>query len=192
MGRNSGDRRGRPPVPSSQIRYDRIKMFMAREGLQHDSALAQKMGMAQQNLSRTLKNKKISESHIDRIIEAYPDYRAQWFLGYDEYPTWQEYEEAKRQETALRVHAIIDKSQSVYIFMSAILQDRGYTLFKISNSTGVDIDCRMYELIDRDGNVIYYRDDKIADRILRHAELELSCFLSDALTDSENNESPSP
>lgn len=181
MGRNSGDRRGRPPVPSSQIRYDRIKMFMAREGLQHDSALAQKMGMAQQNLSRTLKNKKISESHIDRIIEAYPDYRAQWFMGYDEFPTWQEYEKFKRQEAAQYFQSVIDKSEAVYMFMSALLQVNGYTLRRVPNSVGVDIDCHFYELTDRDQNVICYRDDKIADRIMRHVELELSSFLADAI-----------
>lgn len=191
MGKNSNDRRGRPAVQSSQIRFNRIKMFMAREGLQHDSALAYKMGIPQQSLSRILKSRKISESSIDRIIEAYPNYRAQWFLGYDEFPTHQEYEAARQKETAQRVQAIIDKSQSVYVFMSAILQDRGYILRKLPY-IGTDLDCCIYELTDSEGNIINYRDDQIANRILRHAELELSFFLSDALAEAEHKGSPSP
>lgn len=185
MGRNSGDRRGRPIDPSSQIRYDRIKMFMKLEDIRSDSALARSIGMLQQSLHRILTTKKISEKTIDRIIESYPDYRAQWFMGYDEFPTWQEYEKFKRQEAAQYFQSVIDKSEAVYMFMSALLQVRGYTLRRVPNSVGVDIDCHFYELTDRDQNVICYRDDKIAERIMRHVELELSSFLADAI-DSAN------
>lgn len=185
MKKNSDNKRGRPTLPSSQIRYDRVTMFMEREELQHDIDLARKMGISQQSLSRTLKSKKISDYFIDRIIEVYPDYRAQWFVGYDEFPTWQEYEKFKRQEAAQYFQSVIDKSEAVYMFMSALLQVRGYTLRRVPNSVGVDIDCHFYELTDRDQNVICYRDDKIAERIMRHVELELSSFLADAI-DSAN------
>lgn len=193
MGKNNGDRRGRPIVQSSKIRYDRVKKFMNREGLDHDSHLADKINVPQQSLSRVLGSMKISDYYIDQIIKYFPNYRKQWFLGYDEYPTWDEYEAAKQQETRQRVESILGTNESVSMFMSAILLERGYILRKIPNSIGADIDCRMYELIDPDENVICYRDDKIADRILRHAELELTQFLSDAILEAEKQkESPSP
>ena len=80
---------GRKTVPDNPIRAERIEQFMQREGLNQDG-LASALGTHQQNISRVLKSQKISESFISRIVEAYPDYREEWFFGYEEIPTHSE------------------------------------------------------------------------------------------------------
>ena len=78
---------GRKPVPTSSIRVERILKLMEEEKIRTQDEFAQRIGTSQQNLSRILKSEKISEQTIKDIIQAFPDYREEWLLGYDDVPT---------------------------------------------------------------------------------------------------------
>ena len=89
-------KRGRKEVAPAQIRADRISAFMKREGLtQYD--LAKKIGTQQQNISRMMNTKKVSETIIQSIIDIYPEYRKEWFFGFDDIPTKSDWFESQRK-----------------------------------------------------------------------------------------------
>jgi hypothetical protein len=90
---------GRKEELKSDIRVERINKFIERENLSQVK-LAEAIGTQQQNISRMLKTKKVSEYIIRNIVIAFPDYREAWFLGYDDYPTYSELNEARRHTVA--------------------------------------------------------------------------------------------
>ena len=91
---------GRKPVDKSLVRAERITELMERENLRQ-SDLAAAIGSTQQNISRVLSSQRISESFIQRIIEAFPDYREEWLFGYDKVPTHSEKQIAKSRAYSL-------------------------------------------------------------------------------------------
>lgn len=71
-------------VTISPKRVERVKELMKREKITQ-SALAKKIGYTQQGISRMLVAKTgIAESTIEEIVKAYPDYRKEWLMGYDD------------------------------------------------------------------------------------------------------------
>lgn len=73
---------GRPEVPTSFIRRERVSDLMRRENI-NQSELAARLGIPQQSVNRFMKSGKISEQRIKDIIEVFPDYRSEWLLGFD-------------------------------------------------------------------------------------------------------------
>ena len=82
----SGRKNGKKAEPPSELRTERLNQFMEWENLTQ-TALAKRIGTQQQNISRDKKLNKISEKRIDLIIEEFPEYRKEWFLGLDDFPT---------------------------------------------------------------------------------------------------------
>ena len=78
---------------------------MEKEKIDTQEEFAQKIGTSQQNQSRILKSEKISEQKIQDIIDAFPDYRKEWLLGYDDVPTHSEKHEIHNR--AIRINAPI-------------------------------------------------------------------------------------
>lgn len=117
---------GRKTEPASDLRAERIRKLMEWEKLSQEK-LGAKLGMAQQNISRILKSKKISENTISLIIEAFPNYRKQWLLGYDDIPTVEEWEKRKEQ-TVLALNTARKESDLLFLATSAFASLSGYNI----------------------------------------------------------------
>lgn len=74
------------------IRAERVKILMKRERITQ-TILAKRIFQSQQNVSRIMQLKQpLIEETARKIIEAFPEYRLQWLLGYDDYMTREEWE----------------------------------------------------------------------------------------------------
>lgn len=79
----------RKKTEMNPIRAERVKTLIEREKHLHDPKfsqvkLADKIHMTQQNISRIVQMKQpLTEETARLIIEAFPDYRIEWLLGYD-------------------------------------------------------------------------------------------------------------
>lgn len=94
MDNKKGKKRGAKVVEPSEIRFDRITELLKRENLTR-KAFAQSLDREPGNVSRILNSQKISEDFIDQIISTFPDYRKEWLLGYDRFPTHAELSHAQ-------------------------------------------------------------------------------------------------
>lgn len=117
---------GRKTVPPSDLRADRIKELMRREKLSQEK-LGEALHMAQQNISRILKSAKISEETIDCIVDAFPNYRKQWLLGYDAIPTVEEWERQKVQ-SLFTLNTARKESDLLYLGSCAFASLNGYII----------------------------------------------------------------
>ena len=119
-------KRGRKEVIPAPIRADRIAEFMKREGLTQ-FALAEKIGTQQQNISRMMNTKKVSETIIQNIIEVYPEYRKEWFFGFDDLPTKKDWYESQRKS---RVALLEGQAQAELLEVGArsFAELNGYTV----------------------------------------------------------------
>jgi len=59
---------------------------MEREGLKQID-LADLIDMEPQNFSRIMRSGKVSEKTCQKIVAAFPEYRVEWLLGYDDFMT---------------------------------------------------------------------------------------------------------
>ena len=91
---------GRAAVPVSSLRAERITELMQREGL-NQNTLAEALNKSQQNISRILTSKKVSEQTVRDIVDRFPEYREEWLLGYDEIPTHKEMHEIENRAVIL-------------------------------------------------------------------------------------------
>ena len=78
---------------SENVRVSRIKELLKDKGLKQKD-LADVLDIEPQNLSRCLTSGKVSEKTCLKIIEAFPEYRLEWLLGYNDYKTEEEITEA--------------------------------------------------------------------------------------------------
>ena len=99
-------KRGAKAIEPSLIRYERINELMKRENLKPNK-LAERMGREPSNVYRILKPQKISDDFINQIIIAFPDYRKEWLLGYDDFATETEKNAAALRRTKLDAPLIV-------------------------------------------------------------------------------------
>ena len=84
-------------------RAENVKKLIEAEKITQ-TELADRIHMTQQNISRIVQMKQpLTEETARLIIEAFPDYRIEWFLGYDDIMT-----NYKRKEEGMEVHKIED------------------------------------------------------------------------------------
>lgn len=80
------------------IRAERVKTLIEREGIKQ-TAFAEKIHMTQQNVSRIITGKNaLTEETARDIVEAFPDYRISWLLGYDDTMTWDQWKSSTTNE----------------------------------------------------------------------------------------------
>ena len=81
----------RPKTEINPERAKRFKMLIEREKLTQ-SALSEKIHLSQQAISHIFTEKNaLTEETARNIINAFPEYRLEWLLGYDDYMTHKEY-----------------------------------------------------------------------------------------------------
>lgn len=69
---------------ANQVRAKRLKEIMIREQL-NQGEFAKRVGYTQQYISQIQKGKKqLSEAIARTVVRAFPDYRLEWLLGYDD------------------------------------------------------------------------------------------------------------
>ena len=117
---------GRKIIPPSDLRAERIKELMRREKLSQ-AKLGKRLYKEQQNISRILKSAKISEETIDCIVDAFPSYRKQWLLGYDDIPTVEELERRKVQ-SLLALNTAHKESDLLFLGSCAFASLNGYII----------------------------------------------------------------
>lgn len=88
-------------------RVDRIEEIMRDLGYERGSKrkdvksqkdFARDIGMEPQNFSRDMASGKISENFCKKIVEAFPEYRLDWIMGYGDCKTWDDYCDRRSNE----------------------------------------------------------------------------------------------
>ena len=77
-------------IDSNPVRANRLRELMSEEQLTQER-LAEYIQCSQKTISRNLINCTISEPRAQKIIKAFPQYRLEWLLGYDDYKTVEDY-----------------------------------------------------------------------------------------------------
>ena len=135
------------------LRVERIEELMEREKYKNRKDFAHDIDMLPQNFSRSMTSGKISEKICEKIVKAFPQYRIEWLLGYDEYPTdydWVEGVQNWKDVVADCMWGVIENS----------LKKQGKSLRFVHRSVEhVDSSYRLradcyYNVVDCDGNIL--------------------------------------
>lgn len=132
-------------------RAENVKKLIEAEKITQ-TELADRIHMTQQNISRIVQMKQpLTEETARLIIEAFPEYRIEWLLGYDDSMThyeWADNVQLMKDLVADSMWGIIEKS----------LNKEGKSL-KFVHRTGQHVDSSerlradcYYSVVDRDGN----------------------------------------
>lgn len=131
-------------------RASNIKRLLKQKGLKQKD-LADILDIEPQNLSRCLVSGKVSEKMCRKIVEHFPEYRIEWLLGDDDFPThedWAENIQRMKDLVADSMWGIIEKS----------LNKKGKSL-KFVHRTGQHVDSSerlradcYYSIVDHEGN----------------------------------------
>ena len=133
------------------IRAERVKKLIEREGISQID-FANRIFQTQQNVSRIINLKTaLTEETAQDIVSAFPEYRIEWLLGYDDamtYYDWADNIQNMKDLVADSMWGIIEKS----------LNKEGKSL-KFVHRTGQHIDSSerlradcYYLIVDREGN----------------------------------------
>ena len=133
------------------IRAERVKQLIEREGISQID-FANRIFQTQQNVSRIINLKTaLTEETARDIVTAFPEYRIEWLLGYDDSMTdyeWADNIQNMKDLVADSMWGIIEKS----------LNKEGKSL-KFVHRTGQHVDSSerlradcYYSVVDRDGN----------------------------------------
>lgn len=132
-------------------RAENVKKLIEAEKITQ-TELADRIHMTQQNISRIVQMKQpLTEETARLIIEAFPEYRIEWLLGYDDSMThyeWADNVQLMKDLVADSMWGIIEKS----------LNKEGKSL-KFVHRTGQHVDSSerlradcYYSIVDREGN----------------------------------------
>ena len=132
-------------------RAENVKKLIETEKITQ-TELADRIHMTQQNISRVVQMKQpLTEETARLIIEAFPEYRIEWLLGYDDSMThyeWADNVQLMKDLVADSMWGIIEKS----------LNKEGKSL-KFVHRTGQHVDSSerlradcYYSIVDREGN----------------------------------------
>ena len=133
------------------IRAERVKQLIEREGISQID-FANRIFQTQQNVSRIINLKTaLTEDTARDIVTAFPEYRIEWLLGYDDSMTdyeWADNIQNMKDLVADSMWGIIEKS----------LNKEGKSL-KFVHRTGQHVDSSerlradcYYSIVDREGN----------------------------------------
>ena len=133
------------------IRAERVKQLIEREGISQID-FANRIFQTQQNVSRIINLKTaLTEETTRDIVTAFPEYRIEWLLGYDDSMTdyeWADNIQNMKDLVADSMWGIIEKS----------LNKEGKSL-KFVHRTGQHVDSSerlradcYYSIVDREGN----------------------------------------
>lgn len=133
------------------IRAERVKKLIEREGISQID-FANRIFQTQQNVSRIINLKTaLTEETARDIVTAFPEYRIEWLLGYDDSMTdyeWADNIQNMKDLVADSMWGIIEKS----------LNKEGKSL-KFVHRTGQHVDSSerlradcYYSIVDREGN----------------------------------------
>ena len=133
------------------IRAERVKQLIEREGISQID-FANRIFQTQQNVSRIINLKTaLTEETARDIVTAFPEYRIEWLLGYDDSMTdyeWADNIQNMKDLVADSMWGIIEKS----------LNKEGKSL-KFVHRTGQHVDSSerlradcYYSVVDREGN----------------------------------------
>lgn len=133
------------------IRAERVKKLIEREGISQID-FANRIFQTQQNVSRIINLKTaLTEETAQDIVSAFPEYRIEWLLGYDDSMTdyeWADNIQNMKDLVADSMWGIIEKS----------LDKEGKSL-KFVHRTGQHVDSSerlradcYYSIVDREGN----------------------------------------
>lgn len=135
------------------LRVERIEELMEREKYKNRKDFAHDIDMLPQNFSRSMTSGKISEKICEKIVKAFPQYRIEWLLGYDESPTHHEWADAiqnRKDVTADCMWGVIEAS----------IRKQGKSL-RFVHRTGEHVDSSQrlradcyYNVVDCEGNVL--------------------------------------
>lgn len=90
---------------------------------------AKRLHMAQQNVSK-LKNGKVvlSKEHAEDITKAFPEYRAEWLLGLDNFKTEEEYEAHLEKRSRAAFGQALSEHFSLQASFRQLAELNGYTV----------------------------------------------------------------
>ncbi len=182
----------RPKTPG-----ERLQSLRESKGNLSQEKLAEEIGKMQTS-TRTLSPITIGRYENGRepisykyavLFAKYFDVYVDWLLYGTGFKNTEEEKKAEQQKIAEHVKSVLDIPQAVMQLMITILRSKGYELTKVPQDLSIDLDAHMYQLTELngndDGNTIVFRDDMLFDRILHYADLELSAFLSSALSNGK-------
>lgn len=185
-------KKSRPKTPG-----ERLKSLREDKGNLTQEKLAEEIGKIQTS-TRTLSTITIGRYENGRepisykyavLFAKYFDVYVDWLLYGTGFKNTEEEKKAEQQKIAEHVKSVLDIPQAVMQLMITILRSKGYELTKVPQDLSIDLDAHMYQLTELngndDGNTIVFRDDMLFDRILHYADLELSAFLSSALSNGK-------
>ena len=146
-----GSNMSRKKTEINPIRAERVKKLIEREGISQID-FATRIFQTQQNVSRIINLKTaLTEETAQDIVSAFPEYRIEWLLGYDDSMTdyeWADNIQNMKDLVADSMWGIIEKS----------LNKEGKSL-KFVHRTGQHVDSSerlradcYYSIVDREGN----------------------------------------
>ena len=133
------------------IRAERVKKIIEREGI-NQIDFAKRISQTQQNISRIINLKTaLTEETAQDIISAFPEYRIEWLLGYDDSMTdyeWADNVQNMKDLVADSMWGIIEKSLNKEGKSLKFVHRSGQ---HVDSSQRLRADC-YYSIVDRDGN----------------------------------------
>lgn len=133
------------------IRAERVKKLIEREKISQVD-FASRIFQTQQNVSRILNLKTaLTEETARDIVTAFPEYRIEWLLGYDDSMTdyeWADNVQNMKDLVADSMWGIIEKSLNKEGKSLKFVHRSGQ---HVDSSQRLRADC-YYSIVDRDGN----------------------------------------
>lgn len=133
------------------IRAERVKKLIEREKISQVD-FASRIFQTQQNISRILNLKTaLTEETARDIVTAFPEYRIEWLLGYDDSMTdyeWADNVQNMKDLVADSMWGIIEKSLNKEGKSLKFVHRSGQ---HVDSSQRLRADC-YYSIVDRDGN----------------------------------------
>ncbi|MBR4489574.1 helix-turn-helix transcriptional regulator [bacterium] len=133
------------------IRAERVKKIIDREGISQID-FSKRIFQTQQNVSRIINLKTaLTEETAHDIISAFPEYRIEWLLGYDDAMTdieWADNVQEMKDRVADSMWGIIEKSLNKEGKSLKFVHRSGQ---HVDSSERLRADC-YYSVVDREGN----------------------------------------
>lgn len=132
------------------VRVSRIKSFLKKENLSQKDFAILVLNMEPQNVSRFMKSGRVSEKTCQKIVEKYPDYLIDWFLGYsDDMTIYDRVDSIQRMKdlVADSMWGIIEKSLNKEGKSLKFVHRSGQ---HVDSSERLHADC-YYSVVDRKG-----------------------------------------
>ena len=125
---------GRPKKQVDPVCAKRFGIIL--DELKHQRGISQtefakRLNMAQQNVSK-LKNGKVvlSKEHAENITEAFPEYRAEWLLGLDDFKTREDNQDHLEEYSREALGQAMSERRSLRLGFLHLARLSGYTVIE--------------------------------------------------------------